>query len=66
VLFRSVCVTVNGESSVFKLQPLSRVWGANVAQNVSGFQTKLEKLAAVVDTLHATQPFYSIGVTPIE
>ena len=61
-----VRVTVNGVSSVFKLQPLSRIWGANVAQNVPAFQTKLEKLAAVVDTLHATQPFYSIGVTPIE
>jgi hypothetical protein len=61
-----VRVTVNGVSSVFKLQPLSRVGGANVAQNAPPFQTKLEKLAAVVDTLHATQPFYSIGVTPIE
>jgi hypothetical protein len=59
-------VTANGATSVFKLQPLSRVQGANVAQNVPTFQTKLEKLAAVVDTLRATQPFYSIGVTPIE
>jgi hypothetical protein len=61
-----VRVTVNGVSSVFKLQPLTRVQSATVAQNVPAFQTKLEKLAAVVDTLHATQPFYSIGVTPIE
>jgi hypothetical protein len=61
-----VRITINGVSSVFKLQPLSRVMGANVAQNVPGFQTRLEKLAAVVDTLHATEPFYSIGVTPVQ
>ncbi len=64
--FYLVRITVNGMSSVFKLQPLSRIQGPAVAQNVSGFQTKLEKLAAVVDTLHATEPGYTLGVTPVQ
>ena len=37
-----------------------------MAQNVPEFQARLEKVAAVVDTLHATEPGYSIGVTPID
>ncbi|HUI91034.1 MAG TPA: beta-1,3-glucanase family protein [Chitinivibrionales bacterium] len=58
-------VTVNGASSVFKLEPFSRVQGTNAAQNAK-FRTKLEKLTAIVDTLHATEPGYSIGVLAID
>jgi hypothetical protein len=64
--FYALRVTINGATSVFKLQPFSRIIGKNVAQNSFEFQTRLEKLAAVVDTLHATEPGYTLGVTPIE
>jgi hypothetical protein len=59
-------VTINGATTVLKFRPLSRVQGATMAQNVPEFQTRLEKLAAMVDTLHATEPGYSIGVTPVD
>ncbi|HUI93065.1 MAG TPA: beta-1,3-glucanase family protein, partial [Chitinivibrionales bacterium] len=52
--------------SVILLQPLSRSSGGTVAQKAPEFQTKLEKLAAVVDTLHATEPGYTLGNTPIQ
>jgi hypothetical protein len=58
-------VTINGAASVIKLQPLSHVAGGGVIQNAPEFQTRLEKLVAVVDTLHATEPGYTIGVTPL-
>ncbi|HUI91033.1 MAG TPA: carboxypeptidase-like regulatory domain-containing protein, partial [Chitinivibrionales bacterium] len=54
-------VSINGVASVILLQPLSRSSGGTVAQKAPEFQTKLEKLAAVVDTLHATEPGYTLG-----
>ncbi len=59
-------VTINGATNVLKFRPLSRVQGATLAQNEPDFQARLEKVAAVVDTLHVTEPGYSIGVTPID
>jgi hypothetical protein len=62
--FYVVRVSINGVSTVFKLQPHSR--GAAVAaQNALEFHASLKKLAAIVDTIHATEPGYSFGVTPI-
>jgi hypothetical protein len=63
-------VSINGAVSVIKVQPFSHVSAGTVAQNAPVFQASLEKLTAVaitaaVDTLHATAPGYSIGVTPI-
>ncbi len=58
-------VTINGAASVLKLQPVSHLLGGTVVQSTPGFETRLEKLAAVTDTLHATEPGYTIGVTPI-
>ncbi len=63
--FYVVRVSINGVSTVFKLQPNSR--GAAVAaQNAPEFHASLKKLAAIVDTIHATEPGYSLGVTPID
>jgi hypothetical protein len=63
-------VSINGATPVIKLQPLSRVSAGTIAQNALVFQAHLEKLTAVavtaaVDTLHATEPGYTLGVTPI-
>ncbi len=58
-------VTINGAAFVMKLQPASRLSGGAVVQSSPGFDTRLEKLSAAVDTLHATKPGYTIGVTPI-
>lgn len=63
--FYVVRVSINGVSTVFKLQPHSR--GAAVAaQNAPEFHASLKKLAAIVDTIHATEPGYSLGMTPID
>jgi hypothetical protein len=59
-------VTINGVAFVLRLQPAAHLQGGEVVQNAPGFETRLEKLAAVVDTLHATEPGYTIGVKPIE
>jgi hypothetical protein len=58
-------VTVNGVASVMRLQPAARLPGGTVVQSSPGFETRLEKLAAIVDTLRATEPGYTLGVTPI-
>ncbi|HUI91753.1 MAG TPA: beta-1,3-glucanase family protein [Chitinivibrionales bacterium] len=58
-------VTINGSAYVMKLQPSSHVAGGAVVRSASGFQTRLEKLAAIVDTVHATQPGYSIGAETV-
>ena len=58
-------VTINGASSVMRLQPALHLSGGTVVQSAPDLKTRLEKLAAVVDTLHATEPGYTIGVTPI-
>lgn len=59
-------VTINGVASVLRLQPASRLQGGEIVQSAPGFETRLEKLAAVVDTLHATEPGYTVGVKPVE
>ena len=59
-------VTVNGASSVFKIHPFSSLNSAGIAQNNLEYNTKLEKLAAVIDTLRVTEPGYKIGILPIE
>ena len=59
-------VTINGASTVMLLQPQTHSAGGSVVQNAPEFQTRLEKLAAVVDTLHATEPGYTLGVTTIQ
>jgi hypothetical protein len=58
-------VTINGTASVLKLQPALCMAGNAPVKNASGISTKLEKLAAIVDTVHATEPSYTIGVTPV-
>jgi Beta-1,3-glucanase len=59
-------VTINGVATVMRVQPAFHSTGGSIVQNTPEFQTRLEKLAAVVDTLHATEPGYTLGVTPIE
>lgn len=65
--FYALRVTINGASSVFRLQTASHTSTGTVVQNGPGFLTRMEKLAAadIVDTLHATEPGYSLGVTPL-
>jgi hypothetical protein len=63
--FYVVRVSINGVSTVFKLQPLSR-GAAVVAQNAPEFNASMKKFAAIVDTVRATEPGYSLGVTPID
>jgi hypothetical protein len=58
-------VTINGFASTMRIQPAFHSTDGAIVQNSSEFQTRLEKLAAVVDTLHATLPGYTIGVTPV-
>ena len=58
-------VTINGFASTMKIQPALHSTDGAIVQNSSGIQTRLEKLAAVTDTLHATLPGYTIGVTPV-
>jgi len=58
-------VTVNGVASVMKLRPMSHSSVGDIVQNSAEVQTRLEKLAAVIDTLRATEPGYTLGVTPV-
>jgi hypothetical protein len=60
-------VSINGTTSAIRLQPSRRLSGGALVQNTSGFRTQVEKQAAapIVDTLHVTEPGYSIGVLPI-
>jgi hypothetical protein len=58
-------VTINGAATVLKLQPAMHNVSGAVVENTPEFQTRLEKLAAVVDTIRATMPGYTIGDTPI-
>jgi hypothetical protein len=58
-------VTINGSASVMRLQSALSLTGGEVVRNDAGFETRLEKLAAIVDTLRATEPGYTLGVTPI-
>ena len=58
-------VTINGAATVLKLQPAMHNAGGAVVENTPEFQTRLEKLAAVVDTIRATMPGYTIADTPI-
>jgi hypothetical protein len=59
-----VRLSIGGVSHVVKLFSVARTsampgWSA-------GPQARLEKVAAVTDTLHATEPGYSLGVLPIQ
>jgi hypothetical protein len=58
-------VDINGAATVMKVRPALHAWGGTLVQSAPGIETRLEKLAAVVDTLHATEPGYTIGVLPI-
>jgi hypothetical protein len=58
-------ITINGVSYVLKVSSLTRGSVETAIQSLSGTEGRLEKLAAVVDTLHATEPGYSLGITPI-
>jgi hypothetical protein len=58
-------VTINGAATVMRIQPAFHSTDGAIVRNSSEFQTRVEKLAAVVDTIHATMPGYAIGVTPI-
>ncbi len=64
--FYMLRVSINGTSTAMLLQPQARGATASVSRNASEFQARLEKLAAVVDTLHATEPGYTLGVTTIQ
>ena len=64
--FYMLRVTINGAASVMRLQPALRLTGGEVVQSDPGFETRLEKLAAIIDTLRATEPGYTLGVTPID
>jgi hypothetical protein len=59
-------LTINGVSHVMKLSSVTRSGAGSVAQSASSAEARLEKLAAVMDTLHATEPGYSLGITPIQ
>jgi hypothetical protein len=59
-------VTIGGAASVILLGPASHGKAGAVVQSAPGFQAHLEKLAAVVDTLHATEPGYALGVKTVE
>jgi hypothetical protein len=58
-------VTINGVATVMKVQPAMHMQGGEFVRSAAAYQTRLEKLAAIVDTIHATEPAYTIGVTPV-
>jgi hypothetical protein len=65
--FYIIRLSIDGVSHVMKLSSVacggnatSAKWGASMPE------TRLEKLAAVMDTLHATEPAYSLGIMPIQ
>jgi hypothetical protein len=58
-------VAINGNATVVKLQPASRMPRGTVIRNAPEFESRLQKLDAVVDTLHAIEPGYTIGVKTI-
>ena len=64
--FYMLRVTINGTSTAMLLQPQTYGAAGTVVRNAPEFQARLEKLAAVVDTLHATEPGYSLGVSTIQ
>jgi hypothetical protein len=59
-------VSIDGNAWVMKLNPASRGQAAQGGLRSAGIDTRLEKLAAVVDTLYATEPGYTPGVQPIQ
>jgi hypothetical protein len=59
-------LTIDGVSHIMKGSSVTRRGAGSLAQSASGTEARLEKLAAIVDTLHATEPGYSLGITPIE
>lgn len=65
--FYMLRVAINGASSIIRLQPSTNLSSRELAGSASGIRTKVEKLAAaaVIDTVHATEPGYSLGVTAV-
>ena len=66
--FYVVRLSIDGVSHVMKFSSVTRTRGNAVSagSGASMPEARLEKLAAVVDTLHATEPGYSLGITPIQ
>jgi hypothetical protein len=63
--FYMLRVTINGTATVMKLRPASHSSVGAIVQNSTEFRTRLEKLAAVVDTIRATEPGYTLGDSAI-
>jgi len=63
--FYMLRVAINGVSSVIRLLPSTGISGGAAGTNAAGIRSRLEKLAEVVDTVHATEPGYSIGVKTV-
>jgi hypothetical protein len=59
-------VTINNISSVVMLQAISNGSSKTIVKKSPEIKVSLEKLAAVIDTLRATEPGYTLGVKPIE
>jgi hypothetical protein len=64
--FYVIRLTIDGVSHVMKLSSVTCGNAASAGSGVVMPDARLEKLAAVVDTLHATEPGYSLGITPIQ
>ncbi len=63
--FYALRVTISGVATVVRIEPSLHSAGGSIVQNTPEFQTRLEKLAAVVDTLRATEPGYTLGDSAI-
>jgi hypothetical protein len=59
-----VRLTIDGNSTVLKIASMSCT--AAGPAGASGPKARLEKLAAFIDTLHATEPGYSLGIQTIQ
>jgi hypothetical protein len=64
--FYGIRLSIDGVAHFLKFSPVTRGHAAFAGSGASMPVARLEKLAAVVDTLHATEPGYSLGITPIE
>jgi Beta-1,3-glucanase len=64
--FYALRVAVNGRISVMKFPSVSHWLDYAGPRTIGENHPALQKLAAVLDTLHATAPGYSIAVKPIE
>jgi len=59
-------LTINGVSHVMKLSSVTRSGRRVLAQSASSARSAPGKLAAVMDTLHATEPGYRSASLPIQ